>query len=278
VTSGAAGPHIRTRLTLVVLTVLGTTTPALAQSPVVNAKVENRAVTRGLANEVQAIADRGTPAWVGYRVPIATRSTARLQFTDVRGRCRLEPPTELVILARLEAKAIVELRAVGVDCDIDAAGMPLVWLDGVDQDQSVAWLASFVSGSLAGWRGNRTMEAALTAIGLHAAPAATRTLISLARQGNTTQLRGRALFWLAQRATDQSAAVIADAIERDPEVEVKRRAVMALAQLPRDEAIPLLIGVARTNKNTEVRRQAMLSLGQTNDPRALEFFEQILVR
>jgi hypothetical protein len=267
-----------TRHVLAVLVVVAAAKPAMAQAPVINAKVETRALTRGLADEVQAIAERGTAAWVGYRVPMSTRSTARLYLTGVRGRCRLEPPTELVVLARLEAKTIVELRAVSVDCDVDAAGMPLVWLEGVNPDRSVAWLASFVSGGVAASRGNRMMESALTAIGLHAAPAATQTLISLARQGQTTQLRGRALFWLAQRASDQSAAVITDAIERDPEMEVKRRAVLALAQLPRDEAIPLLIGVARTNKNTEVRRQAMLSLGQTNDPRALEFFEQILIR
>jgi hypothetical protein len=34
--------------------------------------------------------------------------------------------------------------------------------------------------------------------------------------------------------------------------------------------------VARTNKNPEVRRQAMFWLGQSRDPRAIEFFEQIL--
>lgn len=252
--------------------------PVMAQAPVINAKVETRVVTRGLANEVQAIADRGGAAWIGYRVPIAIRSTGRLQLTGARSRCRLEPPAELVVLARVEARTIVELRPIGVDCDIDAAGMPLVWLDGVNPDQSVAWLASLVSDVIAGRRASRMMEPALTAIGLHAAPAGTQTLIALARQGQTTQLRGRALFWLAQRASDQAAAVITDAIERDPEVEVKRRAVVALGQLPRDEGIPLLISVARTNKNTEVRRQAMLSLGQTNDPRALEFFEQILLR
>jgi HEAT repeat protein len=57
---------------------------------------------------------------------------------------------------------------------------------------------------------------------------------------------------------------------------VKKRAVFALSQLPKDEGVPLLISVARTNRNPVVRKQAMFWLGQSNDPRALEFFEQIL--
>jgi hypothetical protein len=251
---------------------------AAAQAPVINARVETRAVARDLAGEVRAVVDRGTPAWVGYRVPIGARSNPRLQMAGSRGRCRLEPPTELVILARVEAKAIVELRPVGVDCDIDAAGMPLVWLDGVDPDQSVSWLASLVADVVAGRQGGGMMDPALMAIGLHAAPAASRTLIALARDGQTTHLRGQAIFWLGQRATDRAGSVIADAIERDPEVEVKRRAVAALSQLPRDEGIPLLINVARTHKTTEVRRQAMVYLGQSKDPRAIDFFEQILLK
>ena len=60
--------------------------------------------------------------------------------------------------------------------------------------------------------------------------------------------------------------------------EVKKKAVFALSQLPADEGVPRLIQVARTNKNPAVRKQAMFWLGQSKDPRALAFFEEILVR
>jgi hypothetical protein len=36
--------------------------------------------------------------------------------------------------------------------------------------------------------------------------------------------------------------------------------------------------VARTNRNPEVRKQAMFWLGQTKDPRAIKFFEDILLK
>jgi len=44
------------------------------------------------------------------------------------------------------------------------------------------------------------------------------------------------------------------------------------------EAVPRLINVAKSNKNPAVRKQAMFWLGQSRDPRALEFFEQILTK
>ena len=119
---------------------------ASAQPPVVNAKVETRSAAQGLAREVQAITDRGTATWLGYRVPIARRGNARFDSSgNCCGRCRLEPPTELVVLARFEARALTELRAMSIDCDVDGGGMPLVWLDSVDPDQSVSWLGSLVT-------------------------------------------------------------------------------------------------------------------------------------
>jgi HEAT repeat protein len=61
-----------------------------------------------------------------------------------------------------------------------------------------------------------------------------------------------------------------------PDTDVKKRAVFALSQLPKEEGIPLLIKVARTNQNPAVRKQAMFWLGQSKDPRALEFFAEVL--
>jgi HEAT repeat protein len=57
---------------------------------------------------------------------------------------------------------------------------------------------------------------------------------------------------------------------------VKKRAVFALSQLPKEEGVPLLIKVARTNANPAVRKQAMFWLGQSRDPRAVDFFAEIL--
>jgi HEAT repeats len=42
--------------------------------------------------------------------------------------------------------------------------------------------------------------------------------------------------------------------------------------------VPLLIQVVRNNKNPAVRKRAIFWLGQTNDPRAVQFFEEVLLR
>ena len=62
------------------------------------------------------------------------------------------------------------------------------------------------------------------------------------------------------------------------DTDVKKKAVFALSQLPRDEGVPLLIQVARTNRNPAVRKQAIFWLGQSQDSRALQFFEEVLLR
>lgn len=259
--------------------VLASFDASAGQTPLVNARVETRSAAQGLVREIQAVRDRGTAAWVAYRVPIMQRPRVQMSSTgSCCGQCRLEPSTELVVLARVEQKAIVELRARPVDCDLDAGGMPVVWLEGVVPDESVSWLLSLARDGMAGRRPDPIARPALTAIALHAAPSAVRTLLDFARTGATTDLRGQALVWLAQRAGDQAEATIVDAIDRDPEIEVKKRAVFALSQLPRDEGVPRLIEVAKAHRNAEVRRQAMHWLGQSRDPRAIDFFTQILLK
>ena len=104
------------------------------------------------------------------------------------------------------------------------------------------------------------------------------TLIGIARDDRSTKVRGEALFWLAHKAGQQAVATIANAIDNDPDTEVKKKAVFALSQLPKDEGVPKLMEVARNNRNPEVRKQAMFWLGQTHDPRAVKFFEDILLK
>jgi hypothetical protein len=101
-------------------------------------------------------------------------------------------------------------------------------------------------------------------------------LIDTARTNDQTAVRGEAIFWLAQKAGQKAAAAITERIEQDPDTEVKKRAVFALSQLPKDEGVPLLIRIARSHTNPAVKKQAMFWLGQSRDPRALEFFAEIL--
>jgi HEAT repeat protein len=103
-------------------------------------------------------------------------------------------------------------------------------------------------------------------------------LLQVARTHAESGTRAEAIFWLGQKAGRKASAAITERIDQDPDTDVKKKAVFALSQLPKDEGIPLLINVAKTNTNPAVRKQAIFWLGQSKDPRALDFFAEILAK
>ncbi len=127
-------------------------------------------------------------------------------------------------------------------------------------------------------RDTEVLEHIAFALHLSEAPGALPALIDMARRDPSGDVRGTALFWLSQQAGEQATAAIAEAGEQDPDLEVKERAIFALSQLPPDRGVPLLIRYAQTHDSREIRKKAMFWLGQTEDPRALDFFEEILMR
>jgi len=187
---------------------------------------------------------------------------------------RLEPAKEFFVLLRLEQAKVQKVRAFSANCALDAGGLALYWLTDVKPAESVVLLASLLEGE----RRRDLAEEAMAALTMHADPGATDALIRVARQGPNTELRGEALFWLAQKAGDKVAGVITEAIERDPDTEIKKKAVFALSNLPDDQGVPLLIGLVKNNRNPVVRKEAMFWLGQSDDRRAREFIISILER
>ncbi|MFL5461481.1 MAG: HEAT repeat domain-containing protein [Gemmatimonadales bacterium] len=104
------------------------------------------------------------------------------------------------------------------------------------------------------------------------------SLLQLARSSRLPMERRRsAVFWLGQAA---GAAVdgALDSIVGDmgTEREVRKQAVFALSQRSSEDAVPALIRIARTNRDPELRKSALFWLGQSNDPRAVDLFEEIL--
>lgn len=250
---------------------------ALGQSHITNGQVETRVATQTLEREIAGVASRGGARWIGYRIRIAGGHRS-MDCVD-RSHVALEPAGELAILARFESGTLLRLRTATPDCEIDAGGVPVVWFDGVKPDDSAAWLTSIINATPApGERFDRIVKPAASALAMHEGTAATRSLVAMARDHAVSKMRADALFWLSQRAGDQALSAISEAIDRDPDTDVKKRATFALSQLPKDEGVPKLIEVARNNRNAAVRKQAMFWLGQSNDPRALKFFEEVLLK
>jgi HEAT repeat protein len=124
----------------------------------------------------------------------------------------------------------------------------------------------------------RFREKVTFAISQNKDPEAIKDLIGMARSDPSGEVRGQALFWLAQIGGRKEAAEITNSIANDPDTEVKKKAVFALSQIHNGEGVPLLIQVARTNPNPAVRKQAFFWLGQSRDPRALDFIEEVLTK
>src|SRR6202451_1769939 len=120
-----------------------------AQQPrVSNARLETRPLTGGLEAAFQAILRaQASPAWVGYAEPIVPRD--RQSCSGDRGvtvaapqTVKLEGPTHLVILLRVENHQTVKIHIFTPECDLDAGGLPLIWLTGVTAHESIQFLLS----------------------------------------------------------------------------------------------------------------------------------------
>jgi hypothetical protein len=272
------------------LSILVAANTAAAQTPSVeNGALDARALTGPLDRELDALVARATdPMWVGYAVPTNPRGgdngcwSSRDGFVRRVGpldsaqarTVKLEGSDTLYVLYRLADHRVDRIQLSSPECPLDAGGLTVRWLSGVSAASSLDWLTRFVTGD----SGRRLQNQAVVAIALHADPPALDRLLSLARTGKDARLRGDALFWVAQRAGAKAMDAVSNAIDNDPDTEVKKKAVFALSQMPKDEGVPKMIDVARNNRNPEVRRQAMFWLGQSGDPRALQFFEEVLRR
>jgi hypothetical protein len=103
-------------------------------------------------------------------------------------------------------------------------------------------------------------------------------LLRIARTERLPEDRRRAaVFWLSQAAGEAATRAL-DSIVVDPQgnQEVRKQAVFALSQRSGSGGVPALIRIARTHPDPELRRTALFWLGQSEDPRAVDLFEEIL--
>ncbi|MFY9727424.1 MAG: HEAT repeat domain-containing protein [Bryobacteraceae bacterium] len=283
--------------------------PLLAQPRLLtNAKLDTRSAAAGLEREFRALlSEEPQPAWIGWTVPSVRSYRLGCEYVShdgwsVPGVIHLEPPDHAVILFRVVNRAVERIRALSTDCEIDAGGVPVHWLNDVKPPESVALLAGMAADSGIAHNG------ALGAIAVHDDPAADAALDRFAAAGQPEDLRRRVLGWLASErgrhgletlrgllASDRSPALRARAIgaiaesqepdafplliataRNDRDQQVQRRAISALANLPAGKGVPVLIEIARASQSPEMRKHAMNALQQTHDPRATAFFEQVL--
>ena len=102
-------------------------------------------------------------------------------------------------------------------------------------------------------------------------------LFEVARGNDAIELKRQAIRMLGERVSKRSFDFLsATAQSTDANAEVQVQAVRAISERRAEESVPLLIKIARTHPNQMVRKQAIRSLGESGDPRAIDFFREVL--
>jgi HEAT repeat protein len=104
-------------------------------------------------------------------------------------------------------------------------------------------------------------------------------LFDVARGDQSMDVRRQAIRLLGERVGKRSFDFLSQTAQStDGNVEVQVQAVRAISERRSEESVPLLIKIARTHPNQQVRKQAIRSLGESGDPRAVEFFREVLTK
>jgi HEAT repeat protein len=104
-------------------------------------------------------------------------------------------------------------------------------------------------------------------------------LFEVAKSSDATDVRRQAIRLLGERVSKRSFDFLSTTAQStDGNAEVQIQAVRAISERRSEESVPLLIKIARTHSNQLVRKQAIRSLGESGDPRAVEFFREVLTK
>jgi hypothetical protein len=268
------------KISLALLTFLALA--AFAQQPSIkNARLESHSAASGLEPAFQqSAANRNTPAWIGYSVPIVKGDHSMCCYNGLHGcslesktgddgvsvsstaPVNLEGPDHLVVLYRVENGNVGKIRTFTPECTLDAGGLPFIWLTDVKPAESIAFLAGLAKQSSDERQARRRSDSAIAALALHADLAADASLEQLAAAGNPEWVRRPAIFWMGEARGRRGYEMLSRTVREDPADRIREHAVFALTQSKDPAAISDIIRVAHEDKSTHVRGQALFWLAQ----------------
>jgi HEAT repeat protein len=259
-----------------------------------NAKLETRAAGSSLEATIRELAGKAEqPEWVGYNVETVAGEhgvccnnnwndgncgTCRLEkenggvggTTHSDRNVKLEGARQLVVLYRLEAKHIVKIRVASEDCNLDAEGLPFVWLTGVKASESIALLATYVRGSEFEDHGDHGIgNGALTAIALHADASADLALESFVKSEQREALRRQSAFWMGAARGKAGLSALQHMAKTDPSSDVRAHVAFALSVSHEAGALDEMIRMARDDSSSHVRGQTLFWLAQKAGKKAV---------
>jgi hypothetical protein len=200
----------------------------------------------------------------------------------------VQPAQSIALLASLASTSGNAMHAIAMHAD-PAADQALERFLANDQPQGIRSRAVGYFGSIRGRSGFevlkrvmandpdiRVRERAVSTLGNIREPEAAELLTSIAKTNPDARLRTQAVSALGRKSGSATIATLTGIAESDADKNVRRRAISSLQNMPDGEGVPTLIQIAKTAKDPETKKQAMQTLEHSKDPRALNFFEDVL--
>jgi HEAT repeat protein len=183
------------------------------------------------------------------------------------GVVRLEPSDRMIVLIRVAAREIDRVRVFSEDCELDAGGRVVTWLNDVRPADSIAVLESFTAPSTPARR-DRVVDGAISAIALHGDPAADASLERLVNPSQPEGVRKKVTFWLGNARKARGLAVLKRVLKEDPSPEVQKSAVFGVSQSQEPDAFETLAGLVKSDASARIRSEAVFWIGNRDDARA----------
>lgn len=247
------------------ITIAGAVTLLAQQQPQVeNARLESRPFAGSLATELAGFG--AGPFWAAWQEPIIPGRRGDMCWVHnsdfgynddghaTNAPVRLEGPTSVVMLVRIENAQVDQLRTASPDCRFDGGGLPFYWITGVPSDASLAWLKTQVPG--------KHSDGAILAIGLHSGAAADRTLDDLTDPSQPDRVRERTAFWLGSTRGAQGVDRLKRMLARETSEKVREQVIFALSQSKDPAGIAAVLDAARNDKDPRVRSRALFWAAQ----------------
>lgn len=276
--------------------------PALAQQPKLqNAKLETISASAGLRQTIDPLVQKQAgPLWIGYSIPVARKERTMCCFNSYdgfnnSGRCcsgcrlesekgnfisgninsdcgPLEPANFAFVMLRAEAQKITKVRTFTPDCPLDAAGLPVYWLEQVNPAQSIEFLSQLADSAVNELpeRKKDVAREALHAIALHNIPEADAALKRYIAPSQPERMREGAALFLGIERGKTGFEILKSVVRQDPSDSFRKKALLGLAESDQPEAIPELIYLARNDSSSQVRSQALFWLAQKGGKREAE--------
>jgi hypothetical protein len=248
---------------------------------VINARFETRPHSDDLASEIR---QASAPTWFGYAVKTTAGdhqnccwdgSNQRGCYLEENRRnmssgtrdtnpVQLESPNAVAVLFRVLNNEVQKVQAYSVSCPLDAGGLPFVWLTGVTDNASLAYLQKLVTASAP----NHVLDGAILAISEHDGPQADVVLGQLTEPSQPEKMKEKAIFWLGANRGANGVVILKKILAHDSNDNVRDKVVFALSISKQPAALDSLIQSAKADPSPRVRGQALFWLAQKAGKRA----------